>query len=406
MGREKELYKELPIVMAKELAASRYQMTLDERRLLFVAMSKIHPDDKEFGTVRFTKAEYIKLLEEAGIKAHGGNQWAEIKRGVINLLQEIVCIEEEPGVFNYFQWASKSRIDTKTGDILFKFHDEMKPFLIEMVAQRGYTKFLLKFALPLTSLYAAKFYEYFRGMVWQEHPITKHKMTIEEIRELMCLDFNAKGKSLEKPLHPLYKNLKSKVIQQAEKEINGKTDISVSFKEIRSRKQGRRVESLTFQISLKESDAFGPWERYLLWEENELNAAIMTFVAQKRNIPITLSNSIPNSELRRSAKARILYELRHDMHDLEQILYPQQFISALIKEYALDEMALKQIGIVEYYQNKELVKKSVSELTEAEKEKLLLNGAHGRKRLADEEDDICFGGDDFDRGMREYEAQR
>jgi len=96
-GNEKKLNGYLPVVMQNELARAKYSMELNERRLLYVAMSKINQHDTDFQTVTFSISEYINLLEKSmndKKQQKGGKTYELIKEGCRNLLKRLVAFRE------------------------------------------------------------------------------------------------------------------------------------------------------------------------------------------------------------------------------------------------------------------------------------------------------------------------
>jgi plasmid replication initiation protein len=328
-GKQHELNGNLPIVMKNELARGKYSMDLTERRLLYVAMSKIHPDDIEFGTVTFTISEYIRLLESSmqeGKQQRGGPVYESVRSGCKSLLRRIVEIRTGKRWMG-FQWVSKAIVDESTNEITLRFHDEMKPYLLWMVQEVGFTKFLLKYALPLQSVYAQRFYEIFRGMVYESRQTINYRIGLDEIKQL--LDIGEK--------YPLYGNFRDKVLEPAEREINGKTDIQIAFKEIRSRARGKRIEAINFTVQLK-AGMNPDWGNFLLWEPADLALKIAEIAMKRKGQHVDQEALLP---FKHEALARLIYELRENIIDLHDIKNCQAFFMAKLNQWN-DELGLRQ----------------------------------------------------------------
>jgi plasmid replication initiation protein len=325
---------DLPVVMSKKLAESRYTMTLLERRLVFIAMSKIREDDMEFGEVRFTVPEYVQVLRDAGVgEVDNGELYKEIKAGAKSLASRLVEVETEDR-WMAFQWLSKAVIEKKQGYVILRFHDDMKPYLLYMLENRGYTKFLLRYALPLTSLYAVRFFEKFRGLVWNDHPFHREVMTPDDIRTFVDIPENQ---------YKRYVDLKRYVIEQAVKEINQKTDLMLSFRQ----KKGARnkVLSLTFTIKLK-ANMTQDWEKLAKWDEADLAEAIEDLIRSYKGQKISVPVSNPSNSIYREALAKFLWELREGIHDLSQIKNFQAWVNSRINA-CQDELDIRQTSIDE-----------------------------------------------------------
>jgi plasmid replication initiation protein len=328
-GREKQLNGNLPVVMKNELARGKYSMDLTERRLLYVAMSKIHPDDMEFGTVTFTINEYIQLIEnnmQEGKQSKGGHTYDLIKIGCKSLLKRIVEIQTGKR-WMAFQWVSKAIVDENTTEITLRFHDEMKPYLLWMVEEVGFTKFLLKYALPLQSVYAQRFYEIFRGMVYEGKSKIVYRTSLQDLKQL--LEIGDK--------YTLYGDFRRKVLEPAEREINGKTDLQIAFKEIKSRARGKRIEALNFHVQLK-AGMNPDWGNFLLWDKSDLADKIAE-IAQKRKGQQVIPDSLLGFS--HEALARLTYELRENIIDLHEIKNCQAFFAFKLDQWS-DELGIRQ----------------------------------------------------------------
>lgn len=330
-GHEKSLNENLPIVMKNELARGKYSMDLTERRLLYVAMSKIHPDDIEFGSVNFTLSEYMRLLEKnmQSETLKGGNTYTAIKSGCEALLKRIVKIQQGK-IWTAFQWVSRARVDEGTGEISLKFHDEMKPYLLWMTEEVGFTKFLLKYALPLQSIYAQRFYEMFRGMVYDNNNSVVHRMKLDDLRAMLELENK----------YPNFNDLNRKVIEPAEREINGKTDLMISFKEIRSKARGKKITALNVHLQLK-SALNTSWGSYMLWDPADL-ALKASQIASKR----TGQNVDPDTLLifKHEPLARLVSELKDESLDLSTIKNCQAFFVFKLHQWS-DDLGMRQIKL-------------------------------------------------------------
>ncbi len=336
-GKEKKLSLDLPVVLDRQFAKRRSEMTAGERRLMYVAMSKIHPDHTDFRTVVFQKDEYYRLLKDAGINFKHGTFEDEIKESCDLLLSRVIHIDDGKSWLG-FPLMHDARFDYETETVTLRFHEHMKPFLLALPGRKGYAKFLLRYGMPLTSSYASSLYELFRSYVNQFHTICKYKMTVEEIREFFELGDK----------YSRYSNLKTKVIEQARKEINSKTDLLLTYKENRLQSvRGRPVESITFTVSMKPANMPPDIESYLVWSEDDLIDRIKEHVQVYKGVEIVLNSSmIPMTEFRHEALARFTFELDYGKHNLSLITHPQRWVESKMWEYS-HELFRRQLSIEE-----------------------------------------------------------
>lgn len=333
-GNEKKLSGYLPVVMKNELTRAKYSMELNERRLLYVAMSKINPYDTDFQTVTFTISEYISLLEKSmndEKQQKGGKTYELIKEGCKNLLKRLVEIQDGKK-WTAFQWVSKATVNEETGEITLKFHDDMKPYLLYMLENKGFTKFLLKFALPLNSTYAQHFYEMFRGLVYERNERAVCKVQYSDLREKLVL-----GKK-----YPNYADFKRFILDIAEREINQKTDIYISFKEVRKKTKGRPIVAILVSVILK-ANMVHEWDRFMLWQKDDLLEKLYYLVERSKGQKLNLERLEKYSH---ESIARLTYEINEGKIDLLKINNHQGFIEWKLDQWQTD-IGMDQISLEE-----------------------------------------------------------
>jgi len=312
----------LPVVINNDLVKAKYSMDLSERRMLYVAMSKINPDDQNFNVISFTVSEYFDLIEKSMENekiSRGGKQYDTIKDGCRSLLRRLVEIQDG-GSWIAYQWCSRAEFNENTGTISLKFHDDMKEYLLFMLENRGFTKFLLKYALPLSSIYAQRFYEMMRGLVYPGSGVVHTRIGVEDLKNRLELTDR----------YPAYKDFRKRVLQTAESEINAKTDICISFKEIRRNTRGRPIESINVTVQLKEN-MIHEWDRYLLWDKQDLLDKLRDMVSKAIGQIIATEDF---DQYQHDAVARLVYEISAGEIDLKKINNAKGFITYMLKKYS------------------------------------------------------------------------
>jgi hypothetical protein len=117
--------------------------------------------------------------------------------------------------------------------LAFKINPDLKPYLIEL--SNNFTSYIFENITQLNSQYSIRIYELLKQ--FENNNGGWWKKTIEELREIL---------RIEPKQYPKYANFKQKVILQAQKELEEKTDIKFTFEE---HKTGRKVEMITFHIA-------------------------------------------------------------------------------------------------------------------------------------------------------------
>lgn len=316
---EKKLNKYLPVVIGKDLAEARFTMDLWERRLMYACMSKIKNDDTEFKTITFTIADIAKLMDQSSLP---GQDYEAIKKAARKLVTRVVEVNEK-GNYEIYNWVSYFKLDKAENEITMQFNEYMKPHLLYLLENKGYTKFLLKFAMPLGSTYAQRFYEMFRCLVYDGQTSAVKRIELAELR-----------KRLEMP-EKQYQNFhlfKLRVLDIAEREINQKTDIYVGFKEIRRKTKGRAVIALMISVMLK-ANMLHEWDSFMLWQKDDLLEKLFYIVqrAKGQKIDTELFEKYSHESI-----ARLTYEANEGKIDLLKINNCQAFIEWQLKQWQSD----------------------------------------------------------------------
>ncbi|MDW0110946.1 replication initiation protein [Sporosarcina aquimarina] len=127
-------------------------------------------------------------------------------------------------------WVASQRYKKGEGVIVLSFSPYLKPYLLQLKNQ--FTSYKLSNILSLGSGYSIRLYELMKK--WQH--LGKWECPVEELKPRI----GAVAKS-----HSAYGNFKSKALLPAIEEVNEKTDLHISFKEL---KIGRKIERIEFTI--------------------------------------------------------------------------------------------------------------------------------------------------------------
>ena len=215
---------------SNHLIQASYKLTLNEQRLMLMAISKIFPKKPMAAqrTQRITAQEYSKMFG-VGIK----NAYRDIKQASDRLLVRLIkTYDKDPKKKGYykFQWASKVYYSKKEGYVDITFHEDIAPYLT-MLSSGFYTKIEVNALSGVRSIYAIRLFELLK----------QYKKTGE--RYISLVNFR-KWCELEKK-YPRYSNLKTRVINPAIKELEEKANLIISWDEIKS---GRKVVGFEFMF--------------------------------------------------------------------------------------------------------------------------------------------------------------
>ena len=212
----------------------RNNMTLQELRLFSIYLSKINARDISTRTVKFTLENFCKIME---IKANP----AQISENTIHLLQQVVKIPNEDGTkgFTAIQLFKRCKLsqDKQTGQWEFEIaaHDEALPYMFDF--KERYFTYELWNVLRLKSSNQLRMYEILK----QYEHIGKRKLSITELRELLCIEPNE---------YPRWERFKTRVLDSCQKALAEQTDITFTYEPIRT---GHTFTAVMFFIKKNEN---------------------------------------------------------------------------------------------------------------------------------------------------------
>ena len=165
----------------------------------------------------------------------GGNQREIIKNAIPTLMQSaLVHIEDENGE----RWSiaiTDSYIKNDNKTVKFTFNKTVQKELEEL---RGYTWLYLSNLTGMSSTYAVRIYEFFAMRLGSQNKKDTFDFDLNKLR--IYLDCTNKLED--------FRNFERTVLKKAEKEINEKTNIKMSYKKI---KTGRSITNIKFTFSWK-----------------------------------------------------------------------------------------------------------------------------------------------------------
>lgn len=218
--------KDLKLKQSNNLILATHRMNIQQMRLFFYACSQYQGDlDIE-----------VSIDDINRILAYqGGNQREIIKNAIPTLMQSaLVHIDDENGE----RWSiaiTDSYIKNDNKTVRFTFNKTVQKELEEL---RGYTWLYLSNLTGMSSTYAVRIYEFFAMRLGSQNK--KDTFDFDLIKLRIYLDCTNKLED--------FRNFERTVLKKAEKEINEKTNIKMSYKKI---KTGRSITSILFTFKWK-----------------------------------------------------------------------------------------------------------------------------------------------------------
>ena len=200
-------------------------LTAREQKIILTMVSMIQPTDKDFMDYRISIREFHEML---GLS--GREHYTQIKEITKELMSKTIEIPQDDGGWLLANWIASAKYIKGEGVIELSFSPHLKPYMLQLKNQ--FTSYRLSNVLSLKSTYSIRLYELMKK--WQH--LGLWECSIEILREKL----GATTKT-----YSLYGNFKNRVLSFAIKEINDKTDLHITFEEI---KKGRKVVKINFSI--------------------------------------------------------------------------------------------------------------------------------------------------------------
>ena len=217
--------KDYIITKSNKLIVCNYDLSLQEQKIILTLASMVQPQDTEFKEYEFKIKDFIKLL---GVKDE--KKYIEIPKITKELMKKVFEIKEGKDIIQ-LSWLSSARYKTGKGSIVLSFDKNLKPYMLGL--RELYTSYRIENILSLKSKYSIRLYEILKSNLFKKCI----EIEIDELKKMV---------GANEKTYNTYGNLKSKILIQAQTELNIKTDISFDFKEM---KTGRKVTSIKFYIN-------------------------------------------------------------------------------------------------------------------------------------------------------------
>lgn len=221
---KEQLNGDLPIYISNKIIEAHFSLPLGEQRLLYAYISKLSEEHMEFPELEISAKEFADMMGFAD------PNYKEIKLHVEKLMDRRLEIETEEEWVT-FHWFTVARYRKREGRLKLKIHDELKPYLLRL--KREFTRLISRQVMQFRSVYSIRVYM----LCKQYQSIGKRLIGVDELRKKL---------GIETGQYKLYGHLKSRVLEQAQKEINALSDIEIQFDEI---KQARKVTEIIFLIN-------------------------------------------------------------------------------------------------------------------------------------------------------------
>ena len=302
----KEIYQSNPLINARK------GMNLIELKLFALALRSVNPHissndkyfDKEFNMTYISPSDVVKIF--------GNPKYlTELKTICKRLFNATIEISDDSGNFKLLHIFKTIEYKSKKG-LFIQFDDDMKPYVLDFINGKGYTRIEFSELFTLRSSYAWRLYELlmqYRGMKGD----LKRKLTVEQLRFALDVPTDAYVGRMN--------NFKRKVVEEAVAEINFKTSCQVYFKVIKS---GRQISAFEFYyeiIEQRDNSAIVKTDSEFQNVRTRLQALGFSSVAIKRLISISGSHNECQRRLNYAEEVVRKYEIRGNDYNKLALIY-------------------------------------------------------------------------------------
>lgn len=228
-NKDFEKAKKKKVVKANELVQrGRYNLSLQQQKIILYLISQIEPDDDSFKLYEFKIADFCEIC---GIHSESGSNYESLKDAVKQIADKSAWVTLENGTQTIVRWIERPYISPNSGVIYIKLDSLLQPYLLQLKA--NFTQYELGTALAFKSKYALRLYELVKSLQYGDKPITR-VYTMAELKNL-----------LESPYEG-YRDFNTRVLKPAIEEINKKSDKLISYTPI---KEGRFYTQIKITIT-------------------------------------------------------------------------------------------------------------------------------------------------------------
>jgi hypothetical protein len=308
---KEQLNGDLPLYISNKIIESHFSLPLGEQRLLYAYISKLSDEHIEFPELTLSVKELADMLNLAD------PNYKIIKHHVDNLMDRKLAIENDEELI-IFHWFSIARYRKKEGILKLKIHDELKPYLLRL--KKEFTRLISRQVMQFKSVYSIRIYM----LCKQYQSIGKRLVEVDELRKKLGIEVGQ---------YKLYGHFKSRVLEQAQKEINNLSDIEIQFEEI---KQARKVTEILFLINknvkneLKED---GGAHAMFLKSTGELAGMLQKEILKRWKVDLQdVIFKYPDKEV----YVALLWEILRGSYDEKKILHPRNYFDGALRNLQED----------------------------------------------------------------------
>lgn len=227
--------KDQMVVKSNDLIQkSRFDLSLQEQKIILYLISQIMPNDEEFKLYEFSIQDFCKIC---GIDHTSGGNYADLKKAIKEISDKSIWINIDADQETLLRWIEKPYLNKRSGTIKIRLDEDMKPFLLQL--KKNFTAYELIFTLRFRCKYSTRLYELVSSIHYRTLETYTKSYTIEELQRIMGAE-----------TYKTWQAFKERSLIPAVTEINRYSNKNVSYEVI---KKGRSVVGVELTVSSKDS---------------------------------------------------------------------------------------------------------------------------------------------------------
>ena len=224
------------VIKANELIQkSRFNLTLQQQRIVLYLISQITPFDEHFKLYEFSIQDFCKVC---GLDYNNGQNYELIRNAIKGIRDQSIKGLSADGKYETdLAWIEKPYYSKQSGIIKIRLDEDMKPYLLQL--KQNFTQYELFWTLKFKSKYSIRLYELIKSIHYNEMELFQRTFELDELKHMLGAE-----------TYPTYQKVKDRVLVPAIQEINQYSDKWVSYAPV---KQGRAVTKIQLTISTKKA---------------------------------------------------------------------------------------------------------------------------------------------------------
>ena len=234
------------------LAEAKYRLSVRAQKLLIMLLAQLDQRGDEFTDITLSLRDFAKLTSGYPGDIHGDVRFTEFVDAATQFMGRFVSITQPhvPGEKEQRElichWISSIDKNPNAKSISFSFDRKLRPFLLGL--SKNYFAFNTLHAYNLHSAYSIRLYQWAKSRQFLRR---LQEVSVDDLRDFLgTTEIDSKGVTTKESLKR-YNDFKKVALQPAVLEINDKTDIFITYQEIKQ--PGTKIIcAIIFGIAMKE----------------------------------------------------------------------------------------------------------------------------------------------------------